>query len=286
MSIPQLFAQKKPVISLEVFPPKPESPLSVIDQTLSQLSGLKPDYISVTDGAGGTTTHRTTEIAHRIQQDCGCPALGHFTCVGADNASIDARLEAFAQSGVQTILALRGDVPKGMDPEKAFIHFRYASSLIQRIKAHGGFAVAAACYPEGHMESPDQDSDLKHLKLKVDVGAELLVTQLFFSNDAFYDFLDKARAIGIHVPVTAGIMPVLDANQILRMTTLCGASIPAALSKIIARYKDPADFAKAGLDYCCEQIRDLLRNDVNGIHLYTMNRAKSITAILMETGLR
>lgn len=285
MSIPALFRQT--VVSLEVFPPKPDAPVDMIHQTLVQLSHLKPDYMSVTYGAGGSRAGQTLEIARDIPSLCGCPALGHLTCVGADVASIRQSLAQFQQAGVQAILALRGDVPAGMDPQTAFRHMPYASELVKEIAAFGGFSIAAACYPESHYQSDSQRDDLLYLKRKVDCGVDWLVSQLFFDNDAFFSFVDRARRIGIRVPITAGIMPVLNAKQILRMTTLCGASIPASLSRIIARYgEDPVSFAEAGMDFCCAQIADLLKGGVDGIHLYSMNRAKSATAILQRTGLR
>lgn len=279
--IPQLFQNKKPVISMEVFPPKPDAPIDVIDKTLSKLSDMHPDYISVTYGAGGSNTKRNREVAKRIVDDCGCPALGHLTCVGATPDMIDSVLDGFAQAGIQDVLALRGDVPAGMPAAEAFTHFRYASELVTYIAKRGGFSIAAACYPETHFESDKASEDMDMLKRKVDCGVELLVSQLFFDTEAFLDFCAQARANGIKVPITAGIMPVRDASQILRMTTLCGASIPAALSKLIARYGNtPDDFAEAGFEYACGQIRMLLDNDVDGIHLYTMNRPALIRRIV------
>jgi len=279
--------QTKPVVSLEVFPPKPDMPLDVIDDTLLKLRALSPAFVSVTYGAGGSRAAHTADIAGRIPNLCGCPALGHLTCVCADNASVLSDLSSFKNQGVEAVLALRGDVPKELDQEDAFTSFRYASELVSLIKEHTDLSVGAACYPEGHYQSPSLSADLQNLKHKVDCGVDFLVTQLFFDNDAFYSFLDRARRIGIQVPIHAGLMPVLNAPQILRMTTLCGSSIPAALSRLFARYaNDEKSFMHAGMDFCCEQILDLKKNGIDGFHLYTMNRPKSTAQILYRTGLR
>ncbi|MBQ9988614.1 MAG: methylenetetrahydrofolate reductase [Clostridia bacterium] len=287
MSIPALFKSKQPVVSLEVFPPKPDSPPDVIESTLKKLAPLQPDYVSVTYGAGGSKAQLCAELADSIRKLCQCPVLGHLTCVGADPASIDAMVDRYLAAGVTDILALRGDVPEGMNAANAFTHFRYASDLVTHLAKRPGLGIAAACYPEGHFESVSASRDLDHLKYKVDCGAQLLVTQLFFDNEAFYAFVDRTRRAGITVPITAGIMPVLNSSQILRMATLCGASIPAPLSKIFARYaNDPASFRSAGMDYCCSQLLNLKQNGVDGIHLYSMNRPASSTAILTRTGLR
>ena len=286
MSLSDLFQQKR-VVSLEVFPPKPDAPIDVVLRTLEALADLQPDYMSVTYGAGGSKIGLSCELAQSIPVICHCPALAHLTCVGADEARLQQTLEAFARVGVEAVLALRGDVPAGMTYQQAFAHFHYASDLVQYIKAHTNLCVGAACYPESHFESPTPGTDLDNLKYKVDCGVDFLVSQLFFDNDAFFSFLDRARRAGIQVPITAGVMPVLNAPQILRMTTLCGSSIPASLSRIYARYgENKEDFQKAGMDFCCQQILDLKRGGVDGIHLYTMNRAKSTRAILMRTALR
>lgn len=276
-----------PVVSLEVFPPKPDMPLNVIDDTLKKLQPLTPAFVSVTYGAGGSRASHTVDIAGRIPDLCGCPALGHMTCVGMDRPSALTMLQSFADHGVPAILALRGDVPNDMDPDTAFSTFRYASDLVTLARENTDLAIAAACYPEGHYQSPSLDVDLENLKYKVDCGVDFLITQLFFDNQALYAFLDKARRIGIDVPIHAGLMPVLNAAQILRMTTLCGSSIPAPLSRLFARYADDKQsFYEAGLDFCCEQILDLKENGIDGLHIYTMNRPKSTAKILHRTGLR
>ena len=284
MSIPALF-QKGRVLSLEVFPPKPDAPIEVIDGTLSLLAPIKPDYISVTYGAGGSGRSRSVEIAKKILPICDC--LSHLTCVGADAQEIDNVLDSLTAAGVENIMALRGDVPKDMDRESAFVHFKHASDLIEHIKDRGGFHVAAACYPEGHPQSDYLEQDVDMVKRKVDAGAELLVTQLFFDNVLFYRFMELLRKRGVTVPVTAGVMPVLNAAQIVRMTLLSGTSVPPDLAKLIARYGDnKEDFRKAGLEFAMNQVSGLMANGVQGIHLYTMNKAEEIIQIIRETGLR
>jgi len=279
--------KQRPVVSLEVFPPKPDMPLEVIDDTLHKLCSLSPAFVSVTYGAGGSRAADTAKTAGRIPLLCGCPALGHITCVCASHASVQETLQSFADQGIEAVLALRGDVPKDMNPDTAFSDFAYASDLVKRIREKTQFAVGAACYPEGHYQSPSLKADIENLKYKVDCGVDFLITQLFFDNAAFFAFLEKARRYGIEVPIHAGVMPVLNAQQILRMTTLCGSSIPASLSRLFALYADDAEsFAKAGMDFCCAQIEDLKKSGVEGFHIYTMNRPKSTARILSRTGLR
>jgi methylenetetrahydrofolate reductase (NADPH) len=287
MSFLSVFSTK-PVVSLEVFPPKPDAPFDALDDTLRELRPLAPAFVSVTYGAGGSRAAHTADIAGRIPRLCGCPALGHLTCVGADDASVKETLQSFVDQGVEAVLALRGDLPEGMDDTAAFTHFRYACELVRLIReTHPTLAVGAACYPEGHYQSPSLTADLDNLKYKVDCGADFLVTQLFFDNNAFYAFVDRARRAGITVPILAGVMPVLNAQQIFRMTTLGGSSVPAALSRLFARYaNDPRAFRQAGLDFCCAQILDLKLSGVDGFHLYTMNRPKTAARILARTGLR
>jgi methylenetetrahydrofolate reductase (NADPH) len=284
MNIPALF-QKGRVLSLEIFPPKPDAPIEVIDHTLSMLAPIEPDYISVTYGAGGSGRSRSVEIAQKVLPICDC--LSHLTCVGADSREIDEILDSLQQAGVTNIMALRGDVPKDMDRASAFVHFRHASDLISHIQVRGGFHTAAACYPEGHAQSDYLEQDIDMVKRKVDAGAELLVTQLFFDNVLFYRFMELLRRRGVTVPVTAGVMPVLNAAQIVRMTLLSGTSVPPQLAKLIARYGDnKADFRKAGLEFAKQQVSGLMANGVQGIHLYTMNKAEEITEIIRDTGLR
>ena len=285
MLIHELFQQKKPVVSFEIFPPKPDSPLESIFQCIEELQQIKPDFISVTYGAGGSTQGRTLEVARHIQDDHGIPALGHLTCVGATPAQSQAVLDDFAAHGIQNILALRGDKPKDAPPSPLNC---YAQDLVRLIRGRNQpCSIAAAAYPEGHLESPNREEDLKHLKEKVDSGADFLITQIFFDNAMLYRFLDGARAHGIAVPVTAGIMPVFSRAQVERICSLCGASLPPALLLIMDKYGHQKEsMEEAGLEYASQQIEDLLQHGIEGIHLYTMNRPHLARTLAWNTGLR
>ena len=270
MKLCELFGRGRTVFSCEVFPPKRTSPVDSIYQTLDGLKDIKPDFISVTFGAGGSQVNQTTrEIAGIIQNQYHIPAMAHLTCVGAGRAEVDEMLSQLKEDGVENILALRGDVNPDVPPKTDFAH---ASDLVAYIRGRGDFGVSAACYPEGHLESPDLVSDICHLKEKVDAGAQHLVSQLFFDNEDFFRFLERARIAGINVPIEAGIMPVLSKSSIQRMVSMCGASMPRKLTRILARYGDhPEALREAGIAYAIDQIADLIAGGVDGIHLYTMN---------------
>jgi methylenetetrahydrofolate reductase (NADPH) len=276
----------RPVISFEIFPPKPDFPLDTVFATLGELKGLNPAYISVTYGAGGSSSARSIEIVDKVKNKYGLETVAHLTCVGATPDSIDAVLDNLQALGVENILALRGDPPAGDDsftPPAG--GFPYAKDLVKHVRGRGFFSVAAAAYPEGHLECRDVDRDVEYLRLKVEQGVDLLITQLFFDNDVFYGFMDKIRARGIACPVAAGIMPVLSASQIKRITSLCGAGIPAKLQRLMDKYGAvPADMEKAGIEYASEQIVDLLAHGTDGIHLYTMNKAKQTRQIMENIG--
>ena len=270
MHISQLFGKGRTVFSCEVFPPKATSPVDTIYRTLDGLKDIRPDFISVTFGAGGSQVNQTTrEIAGIIQNQYHIPAMAHLTCVAAGRAEVDEMLAGLAEDGVENVLALRGDINPNVPPKTDFAH---ASDLVAYIREKGGFGISAACYPEGHVESPDLVSDIRHLKEKVDAGAQHLVSQLFFDNEDFFRFLERARIAGINVPIEAGIMPVLSKNSIRRMVSMCGASMPRKLTRILGRYGDhPEALREAGIAYAIDQISDLIAGGVDGIHLYTMN---------------
>ena len=270
MKLAQLFGQGRTVFSCEVFPPKRDMPVDSIYTTLDGLKDIRPDFISVTFGAGGSQVNQTThEIASIIQNRYHIPAMAHLTCVAAGRAEVDHLLAQLKGDGVENVLALRGDVNPDIPPKTDFAH---ASDLVAYIHARGDFGVSAACYPEGHLESPDLVSDIRHLKEKVDAGAQHLVSQLFFDNEDFFRFLERARIAGINVPIEAGIMPVLSQNSIRRMVSMCGASMPRKLTRILAKYGDhPEALREAGIAYAIDQISDLIAGGVDGIHLYTMN---------------
>ena len=271
MKLRELFGQDRPVFSCEVFPPKKSAPVDSIYQTLDGLKDIRFDFISVTYGAGGSSNvnQSTSEIAALIENKYHIPAMAHLTCVAAGREDVDRLLADLKSDGVENVLALRGDVNPDYPPKT---DFKYASDLVSYIRAREDFGVSAACYPEGHLESPDLVSDLRHLKEKVDAGAQHLVSQLFFDNDDFFRFLERARIAGINVPIEAGIMPVLSKNSIQRMVSMCGASLPSKLTRILARYGDhPEALREAGIAYAIDQITDLIAGGVEGIHLYTMN---------------
>lgn len=279
MKICELFGENRTVLSFEVFPPKKTSPIESVYEKLEEICALKPDFISVTYGAGGSgEKNRTCEIASKIKNDFGVEAVAHLTCVNSTKDDIDRNLCEFRQANITNILALRGDIVEGIEPKKEFI---YASDLCAYIKSHGDFDIAGACYPEVHGEAENEVEDVLNLRKKVDAGAQHLISQLFFDNSAFYRFIERTRIAGINVPVEAGIMPVTNKKQIERMVSMCGASLPAKFAKIMQKYESkPEALRDAGIAYAVEQIVDLIANGVDGIHLYTMNNpyvAKKIT---------
>ncbi|MHC1745889.1 MAG: methylenetetrahydrofolate reductase [NAD(P)H] [Negativicutes bacterium] len=288
MKICDYFEQKKFVVSCEIFPPKPTYPLETVFETLTDLKELKPDFISVTYGAGGGNAARSIEIAARIKNDFKIETLAHLTCVGSSHKEIEALVDQLAENGIENILALRGDPPQGeTEFTPAANGYSHASDLIEEINKRGQFCIAAAAYPEGHPECAAIAKDIQNLKFKVDRGVDFLVTQLFFDNDKYYAFEEKIRKNGIICPIHIGIMPVLNAAQVKRITSLCSAAIPAGLQKLMDRYGNcAADMEKAGIEYACKQIDDLMAHRVNGIHLYTMNKAAQTKTILQHTGLR
>ena len=278
MKISTLFNESKPIISFEIFPPKQTTSIESIYSTIDALAPLSPDFISVTYGAGGSTQGKTVQIASLLKNQYNITPLAHLTCVGGSKESMDQILDELEREGVHNILALRGDLPEG----SSLGDFSYASDLIKYIKQRDSFDVAAACYPEKHIEALTLEEDIKHLQYKVDCGAELLISQLFFDNDAFYKWRENVRSQSIHTPIVAGIMPITSGKQLERMVTLCGASIPASIQNLIKAYNHNAQALKeAGIAYATMQIIDLLASGVDGIHLYTMNQA-DIAKRIME----
>ncbi len=277
--------KKKYDLSFEVFPPKKDGEFDKAFQILDELAALNPEFISVTYGAGGSQSKKTTEIASYIQNQLHIDAVAHMTCVGSKKTDILNVCRELKEANVRYILALRGDRPKDMSDEVYNSReFAHASDLIRFLHETNDFSLVAACYPEKHYECFSMESDLKHLKEKEEAGAKMLISQMFFDNDYFYDFLSKCNRKHITLPVHAGIMPITAAKQLGTSVSLSGCSIPKALSDLIAKYgDDPEDMYKAGIDYAIRQIRDLLENHVEGIHLYTMNKpqvAKEIVAAI------
>lgn len=270
MKINELFNTKELVFSFEIFPPKVTSPINTVYNTLEELKDLKPDFISVTYGAGGSLTdNRTTELSSLVKEKYGVESVAHLTCISSTKEEIDIILDDLKMKGVENILALRGDIPVGQDPKG---EFNYAYELISHIKNRGDFNILGACYPEGHVKGRDFKEDMLHLKLKEEMGATQFISQLFFDNSYFYNMLEQKEKLGIKSPIQAGIMPVVNKNQIERIASLCGAHIPEKFIKIMNRYEHDKDaLREAGIAYAVEQIVDLVSSGVDGIHLYTMN---------------
>ena len=270
-------------VSCEVFPPKEFARCDEAKQVVRELAALTPLYISVTYGAAGLAPQFTRDIAETVQES-GVPALAHLTCINSTIDTVDSVLDELTAAGVTNVLALRGDIPEGMAfPDgKCFEH---ATQLVHHIKQRGGFCIGAACYPEGHPESENRETDLKHLKEKVDAGVDFLTTQMFFDNETLYNFLYRALREGIDVPVGAGIMPVVNARQIKRISALSGATLPPRLLSMVDRFgADPASMQQAGVAYATEQIVNLIANGIRHIHLYTMNRADVAADVFRNLG--
>ena len=274
MKIKDMFEQKRTVFSMEIFPPKFDMPVESIYATLDGLKGLEPDYISVTYGAGGKSKDRTVEIARKIREEYGIESMAHLTCISHSKEEVAKLITDLKNAGIENVLALRGDIPE--DPDFQFptpLHYEHASQLVSELKRDGGFSIGAACYPECHPDCVNLKTDIKNLKHKVDCGADFLVSQLFFDNEEFFEFMEKLEIAGIDIPVEAGIMPVLNKNQILRMCKLSGCKVPKKLQRMLDRFgDDPQSLREAGEAYATEQIIDLVTGGVRGIHLYSMNK--------------
>ena len=270
MKVSDIYKNGKRSLSFEIFPPKKDSELSNIDDTLDVLCELKPDFISVTFGAGGSCNcNKTIELARKIKEQYKVEPVVHLTCLCYDQKEIDAFAEKLMESGIENILALRGDIREDI-PRKT--DFPYASDMVSYLKEKYDFCILGACYPEKHPESADMVEEIKHLRTKVNAGTELLLSQLFFDNRLFYEFKEKCRIGGIEVPVIPGIMPVVKAAQIKRMIAMCNASFPERFQKIVEKYADKKEaLFDAGMSYALSQIIDLIVSGTDGIHLYTMN---------------
>jgi len=285
MKISDLLEKKKTTLSFEIFPPKADAPFAPVLDAAKRLSLLNPDYMSVTYGANGGASKNTIAITSMIENGFATTAMAHMTCVSSSADDIKELLEKLRENNVENILALRGDIPEGIDVN-AKRDYQYAYQLIKDIKDNGKFCVGGACYPEGHIECSSREADIDNLKMKVDSGCDFLVTQMFFDNEVYYDFLDRAVQKGINVPIIAGIMPAMNAKQIKRSCDLSGSKLPRKFRLLFEKYYDkPNAFLQAGISYAIDQITDLIINDVRGIHVYTMNKAdvaKKITESIGE----
>jgi methylenetetrahydrofolate reductase (NADPH) len=277
MFISDILARKSPVFSFEFFPPKTDESAMLLERTIAELGPLEPNFVSVTYGAGGSTREKTIDIVTRIKRDTGIEAMAHLTCVGATREDLKNVLDRLVDAGVENVLALRGDPPKG---EKVFQHteggFRYANELTAFIREQyaGKLCIGGACYPEKHTESVNPAVDLTNLKRKVQDGAQFIITQLFFDNRRYFEFAEYARANGIGVPIIPGIMPITNANQAEKMTSMCGVSLPYRLAADLDAKRDDADaILEIGIAHATAQCIELLRAGAPGIHFYTLNRS-------------
>jgi methylenetetrahydrofolate reductase (NADPH) len=282
MKIIDKLAQETPAFSFEFFPPKDEAGVDALFQTVQELRPYEPTYVSVTWGAGGSTRRLTIDLVRRIKQETGIEAMAHLTCVNATAGEIGDVLEQLKRAGIDNVLPLRGDPPKG---ETAFVKteggFAYASELVSFIRAHHDFCLAGACYPETHTEASSAALDLQHLRTKVDSGVDFLVTQLFFDNADYFSFVERARALGVDKKVVAGIWPITNLAQIRRISTMCGARIPASLQGLLDSVKDdPEAVRRVGIDHAIAQCRELVERGAPGIHFYTLNRSHATVEIL------
>ena len=278
MRISELLNQEGVTFSLEVFPPKTSEKYSETAEAAMEIARLKPDFMSVTYGAGGGTGEFTAGIAAGIQRDFGVPTLAHLTCVSSGRDHVMKMLDIYRKNGIVNILALRGDIPKD---GPVSTDYRYAVELIRDIRENGDFCIGGACYPEGHIESENKREDLQHLKEKTDASLDFLTTQMFFNNDVFYNFLYRAREAGITVPVIAGIMPITNAKQLKRSVAMSGTDVPQRFRAIVDCFgTDPAAMKQAGIVYASEQIIDLIANGIRHIHVYTMNKPDVAAGIM------
>lgn len=277
MTISQIIKSSRPSLSFEVFPPKNEAAYETVTAAALEIAELAPSYMSVTYGAGGGTSKYTFNICKELMERNVSP-LAHLTCVSSDKDTIRERLTQLRGLGIENILALRGDVPESFN--RSDISYNHASELISEIRDFGGFCIGGACYPEGHPESESGAKDIEALKIKVDCGCEFLTTQMFFDNNILYNFLYRLYRAGVSVPVVAGIMPVTNASQIKRLTSISGSSLPQRFVRIVDRYGDnPAAMKQAGIAFATEQIIDLYANGINAVHVYSMNKPDVAAAI-------
>lgn len=282
MRIDKILSDDKLHISFEVFPQRYGQPIEPVLNTVKEISKLHPAFCSVTYGANGGASENTVKVASYIKNELNTPTLAHLTCVGSSKDDLDEKLVQLKENNIQNILALRGDI---IDKEK-FANkedLLYASELIEYIKLNYDFCVGAACYPEVHPESKNQNEDINYLKLKQDMGADFITTQMFFDNSIFYNFMYKLRSAGVSIPVVAGIMPVTNVNQLKKIKELSNANIPSKFLSIADKFQDDKDSMKqAGIIYACNQIIDLISNGVNSIHIYTMNNASVAKQIMQN----
>lgn len=283
MKIISLLRGEKCALSFEVFPPKNDSAFESVKTATEEIAKLKPSFMSVTYGAGGGTSRYTLEIAKNILREYNVPTLAHLTCVSSTRQTVREKIAEIKACGIQNVMALRGDIPKGMeDADRSGWDYRYAVDLVRELKESGGdFCIGGACYPEIHPESADQKDDIRYLKEKVDAGCDFLTTQMFFDNNLLYNFLYKIREAGITVPVIPGVMPITNANQVERAINLSGSFMPQRFKSLVDKFGgNPAAMKQAGIAYATDQIIDLFANGIKNVHVYSMNKPDVAKQIL------
>lgn len=279
MKIRDLITQDKATLSFEVFPPKKDTDFADVEAAALGIAALKPDYMSVTYGAGGSTKGHTIQLAREIQEKYDVPTIAHLTCVCASKEGIKTALADMKNAGIENILALRGDIPKNYDGQ-VFAEFSHASELVELIKATGDFCVGGACYPEVHPDSANKHEDIIGLKKKVDAGCDYLTTQMFFDNNIFFNFMYRIREAGISVPIIPGIMPITRRVQVKNAVKLSGCNVPERFKSIVDAFGDTeAAMRQAGIAYATDQIIDLMANGVKHIHVYSMNKPEVAAGI-------
>ena len=278
--------QSKRTISFEFFPPREAEGVPGVIDVIRRLRTFAPDFVSVTYGAGGGTRAVTEEITMTLRRDTDLEVMAHLTCVAQSRSEIHGVLERLDAAGIENVIALRGDRPQGIEDDAPSGEFAHATELIEHIRAHFDFGIAGACYPEGHTESDSLDSDIAYARMKQDLGADFLITQLFYDNDYFYGFQERAAAAGITVPIIPGVLPILSTPQIRRFTSLCGATIPPELDAELQRFEDDSRAVREiGIEHATRQAEDLWANGVPGIHFYVLNRTYSVSHILRDLNL-
>lgn len=282
MKISERLKLPQKVFSFEFFPPKTEGGMDDLFQTIGDLKTLNPTFVSVTYGAGGSTRRQTIALVTRVKREHGIETMSHLTCVGMSREGIDRVLDVLQEGGIENVLALRGDPPKGENLFSAAPDgFSYASELTAHIRKDYSFSLGGACYPEGHVECKDLKKDIEYLKKKVDCGLDFVITQLFFENRHYYDFVDRARAAGVTIPIIPGVMPITSVAQVKRFAEMCGVLMPAGLLFELESVQDQPDRVIAiGIRHAMAQCRDLLLQGAPGIHFYTLNRSRATHAIL------
>jgi methylenetetrahydrofolate reductase (NADPH) len=276
-----MYRDGRHAFSFEFFPPKTENGFGSLFRTVEELKGLNPDFVSVTWGAGGSSRGKTVEIVAKIQRELGITAMAHLSCIGSSRDQLAETLERLAGAGIENVLALGGDRPDDYRPPAGA--FMYANELTRFIRSRWDFALAGACYPETHPLAPSRKTDLENLTLKINEGAEVLITQLFFDNQEYFDFVERARAAGIEQPIVPGIMPIISTSNIRRITQMCGARIPAELESELSDVEgDDARTLEVGVSWATRQCRALLDGGAPGIHFYTMNRSPATRRVFQE----